>query len=216
MTICVSQFNDHSAAFQRETAAPEADFIVLDEAGDFSYHRCQKTLVQAFEAPSEAICIVDRAGLVYGLLHDADRQLKLSASRGLVEFHWLRQAWLRTQNLRPQSYPLHRLSPASSVTLLNGMFEALQLEHSPSIDLAAWTVRLPDATQHPVSLAAVEQSLAELDSLDHVVVQDPFGHCYCPVRHQTHRFLASAAGFISYQEISPSVSSPLSGLSRRG
>lgn len=200
MTICVSQFNDRQPNSQREPAAPGADFIALDEAGDFTYHSCQTSLLQTFEAPNEAICIVDRAGLVYGLIRDMDR-LKLSSSRGLVEFHWLRQAWLRTQNLRPQSYPLHRFSPASSVTLLNGMFEALQLEHLPCPDLASWTVRLPDATQHPVNLAAVERSLAELDCLDHVVVQDPFGHCYCPVRHQTHRFLAPAAGFISYQEI---------------
>ncbi|WP_394937786.1 hypothetical protein [Psychromicrobium sp. YIM B11713] len=189
---------------RRETSSDldsEGEFIALNDGGEFSYHASQQRLLESFEYPAEAICIIDRNGYSYGLWMDEQRRLRLTAPRGRVEFHNLRQAWLRTQRLRPQSYPLHRLMPVSSASLINSMFETLQLEQQPSGIGSEWTLHLAQTTSHPFSLAMVDHYLAEQDSLDQVIVCDPFGHSYQPVRHQTHRFLAPAAGYICYEEI---------------
>ncbi|NYE94322.1 hypothetical protein FHU41_000543 [Psychromicrobium silvestre] len=176
------------------------DFVSLDDGGEFRYHASKVSLLEDFEYPAEAICILDRNGLSYGLIFDQEHRLALGCARGQIDFPWLRQSWLRAQKLRPQSYPLHRLPPASAVSLLNGMFEALQLEASPCPQPHSWTVRLAGSVQHLNSLAELDQALAEQEELEEVLVQDAFGHSYHPRRHQMHRFLAPAAGFISYEE----------------
>lgn len=184
-----------------EPPLPAADdFVSLDESGEFCYHPTAQALLSSFDSPVEAVCIVDRAGVAYGLHNGGSGPLSLGRPMGRVDFHWLRQTWLRTQQLRPQSYPLHRLPPASSVSLLRGMFEALQLEAHPCRYPLPWTVASADQVSYPLDLSTVGELLAGVDDLEQVSVQDPFGHRYTPVRHQRHRFLAPGAGFICYVE----------------
>lgn len=176
------------------------DFVSFDDSGEFQYHHSAQALLSSFDYPAEIVCAVDREGIAHGIMLGESRESRMGRPLGRVDFHWLRQSWLRTQQLRPQSYPLHRLPPASTFSLLNGMFEALQLEARPCRYALPWTIQTPDQVSHPHDLAAVDKALAELGDLEQVSVQDPFGHSYRPVRHQTHRFLAPAAGYICYVE----------------
>lgn len=187
---------------------PGEDFVSLDESGEFSYHPTAQALLSSFDLPAEVVCIVDRNGIAYGLQIQDKTQgrvqdkssLSLGRPLGRVDFHWLRQTWLRTQKLRPQSYPLHRLPPASTFSLLRGMFEALQLETNPCRSALPWTVSVDDRIDHPLNLNAVDDLLTGINDLERVSVQDPFGHQYLPVRYQSRRFLASGAGYIYYLE----------------
>lgn len=195
------QLASPAPASATEPALPDLqDFVSLDDSGEFSYHPTAQALLASFDVPAEVVCIVDREGIAHGLRSDQNGRLGLGRALGRVDFHWLRQTWLRTQKLRPQSYPLHRLPPASTFSLLRGMFEALQLEAHPCRYPLPWTVSLPDRVSHPLDLTAVDRLLAEVPDLAQVSVQDPFGHRYAPVRHHTHRFLAPATGYICYVE----------------
>lgn len=198
----IYQSADRSGELETDEPPSEClDYVSLSDAGEFTYHANAEALLAYYEYPAEAVIIVDRGGMAHSLALDADRVLVFARPHGRVDFPSLRQAWLRAQKLRPQSYPLHRLPPASTLSLLNGLFEALQLEARPARFSLPWTVQSVGAVAHPLSLGAVDRYLAELETLEHVLVQDPFGHRYSPVRHQTHRFLAPAAGFICYVEV---------------
>ena len=179
------------------------DFIVVDDSGNFSFHRSEQDLVQAFEYVEEARCIVDREGSTFRLTLDANRDLRLGRSFGPFEFHWLRQAWREAQRIRVQEHPLLRFSPTDRAELVAGLFETLELEDRTGQTPGPWTVVLDDTETHPASRDDLNRRLSDRVRLGSVVVQDPFGHTYRPIRHLEHRYLPPFAGFICYVEIPP-------------
>jgi len=179
------------------------DFIVVDDSGNFSFHRSEQDLIQAFEYVDEARCIIDREGSNFRLALDGNRELRLGRSFGPVEFHWLRQAWREAQRIRVQEHPLLRFYPTDRTELIAGLFEVLELEDKTGPTPGPWTVVLDDTETRPGSLGDLNRQLSDLVRLDSVVVQDPFGHRYRPVRHLGHRYLPRFAGFICYVEIPP-------------
>lgn len=176
------------------------DFIAVDDSGAFSFHRSEQDLVQEFEYVEEARCIIDRKGSTFRLTLDPGRNLRLGRSFGPVEFHWLRQAWREAQRLHVQEHPLLRFYPIDRDELIAGLFEILELEHKTGQTPRPWTLILDDAETHPTSLGDIDRRLSGR-RLDSVLVQDPFGHTYRPVRHLEHRFVPPSAGFICDVEI---------------
>lgn len=178
-----------------------ADFVAVDDCGMFSYHPSGDAVVGAFEYAGEETCILDRKGNYFRLALDPDRRLYIRPSFGTVEFHWLRQAWSNIQRLKLENYRLRRFQAPGRAGLLAGLFETLQLEAGTGPNPVAWTLSLDSGESHPASLRDIDRCLASRRELDHVLIQDPFGHLYRPVRHGAHRFLSSAAGFICYIEV---------------
>ena len=177
------------------------DFIVVDDNGKFSFHRTEQDLIQAFEYADEARCIIDRKGSTFRLILDAGNTLRLGSSMGPVDFRWLRQIWRDAQRLHVQEHPLLRYYPIDREELMAGLFEILELEDRTGQTPRPWTLVLDGTETHPTNLGDIDRRLSDRGQMDSILVQDPFGHTYMPVRHLEHRFLPLSAGFICYVEI---------------
>ncbi|MFE4543486.1 hypothetical protein [Arthrobacter sp. NPDC056727] len=177
------------------------DFVAVDESGEFSYHRSEQDLVAAFEYTAEAACIMDRSGAGYRLELGPNRHLVLGPARGPVEFHWLRQAWLDAQSTHPEMYRLRRFFPPTREAVVQDVFETLSLEHGPEPAEGSWSLGLNGAASYPANLPDIDSWLARQDRLEHVLVKDPFGHCYRPSRHRGHWYLPAQTGLILYVEV---------------
>jgi len=163
-------------------------FVVVDDAGAFTFYPGAPALLADFEYTAQAICIVGRDGTGFRLVHDADRELTLAGSLGPVDFSWLRQAWLRAQRKNPGEYPLRRFYPAGRETLLDCMFETLYLEHA--MEPLSWSVMLDGRETQAVSLQDIDSALRGRHLVERVHVQDPYGHLYRPVRVPGHSGVA--------------------------
>lgn len=88
----------------------------VDDGGQFSYYRSEQDLLAAFEYVEDAACIIDRRGTACRLALDQHRHLILGPSRGLVEYHWLRHAWLdaETRTRKGTGYGRFRPSPGKN------------------------------------------------------------------------------------------------------
>ncbi len=189
------------------SAGAARDFIVVDDSGDFSYHRSEQDLMTAFEYIGEAACIIDRSGSAYRLALDPNRHLVLGPSLGPVEFHWLRQAWLDAQNVHPEGHRLRRFFPITREEVMSGLFETLTLEHGPEPAGGSWSLDINGVASHPSNLEDIDRLLAHQDLTKHVRVKDPFGHTYRPLRRRRHWYLRASAGSNLYIEIpAPAVS----------
>ncbi len=177
------------------------DFVAVDDSGDFSYHRSEQDLLTAFEYVGEAACIIDRSGCAYRLALDPNRHLILGPSRGQVEFHWLRHAWLEAQNAHPEGHRLRRFYPAARDEVVSDLFETLALERGTAPVEGAWSLDIDGLASHPSGMADIDRRLGHQDLLEHAHVTDPFGHLYRPARHRRHWYLPAAAGLILYIEI---------------
>lgn len=177
------------------------DFVVIDDSGDFSYHRSEQDLLAAFEYVGEAACILDRSGSAYRLALDPNRHLVLGPSRGQVEFHWLRHAWLDAQGAHPEGHRLRRFYPATRDEVVSDLFETLALERGTAPAGGAWSLDIDGLASHPSGIEDIDVQLRRQDVLAHAHVTDPFGHLYRPARHRRHWYLPAAAGFILYIEI---------------
>lgn len=163
-------------------------FVAVDDAGAFTFYPGAPALVADFDYTAQAICIVARDGTGFRLVQDADRELTLAGSLGPVDFSWLRQAWLRAQRKNPGEYPLRRFYPAGRATLLDCMFETLYLEHA--MEPLCWHVMLDGRETEAVSLQDIDSALRGRHLVEHVHVQDPYGHLYRPVRVPGHSGVA--------------------------
>ncbi|MBP1136442.1 hypothetical protein JOE31_002674 [Arthrobacter sp. PvP023] len=179
------------------------DFIAVDDSGEFSYHGSEQDLLSAFEYVEEVACVVDRSGGTHRLALDSNRHLILGPSRGPVEFHWLRQAWLDAQNAHPERHRLRRFFPLTRDEVVADLFETLVLEHGPEPAVGSWTMDVRGMTSQPAGLVEVDRRLARRDLPEHVHVKDPFGHVYRPLRHRRHWYLPATAGFNLYIEVPP-------------
>lgn len=181
--------------------APTRDFVAVDDSGEFSYHRSEQDLMTAFEYVEEAACIFDRSGSAYRLALDPHRHLVLGPSRGPVEFHWLRHAWMDAQNTHPEGHRLRRFYPVTRDEVVSDLFETLALEHGAAPAGGTWSLDIDGRASHPSGMADIDRRLAHQDLRAHVHVTDPFGHLYRPARHHRHWYLPAAIGFILYVEI---------------
>jgi len=177
------------------------DFVAVDDSGDFSYHRSAQDLLTAFEYVGEAACIIDRSGCAYRLALDPNHHLILGPSRGPVEFHWLRHAWMNAQNAHPEGHRLRRFYPVSRDEVVTDLFETLALEHGTAPTEGTWSLDIDGLASHPSGMADIDRRLGHQDLLAHAHVTDPFGHLYRPARHRRHWYLPAAAGFILYIEV---------------
>jgi hypothetical protein len=177
------------------------DFIAVDDSGDFSYHRSERDLLTTFEYVAEAACIFDRSGCTYRLALDPNHRLILAPPLGPVEFHWLRQAWLDAQNAHPEAHRLRRFFPLNREEVLAALFETLTLEHGQEPIEGAWSLEINGIASHPTTLEDVDRQLAHQNLSKHVLVKDPFGHTYRPLRHRRHWYLPGTVGSNLYIEI---------------
>ena len=185
----------------RARAGIVRDFVAVDDGGDFTYHRSEQDLLTAFEYVGEAACIIDRNGCTYRLALDPNRHLILGPSRGQVEFHWLRHAWLDAQNAHPEGHRLRRFYPTTRDEVVSDLFETLALERGTAPAGGAWSLDIDGRASHPSGIEDIDVQLRRQDVLAHAHVTDPFGHLYQPARHRRHWYLPAAAGFILYIEI---------------
>ncbi len=179
------------------------DYVVVDDIGEFTYYPSEGAMLEDLEYVDEAACVLDREGNDCRLTLDKDRNLCLGPSFGLVEFSWLRQAWMNNRHRNLQAHRLQRFFPATREALVAGLFETLTLERARNANGTPWVLEVVGEETHPATLRDVDGLLAGLDHLEQATVRDPFGHEYRPVRHQTHRRLAPGAGAIYYVEIHP-------------
>ncbi|MGO4858654.1 hypothetical protein [Arthrobacter sp. 2MCAF14] len=179
------------------------DYVVVDDIAEFTYYPSEAAMLEDLEYVDEAACVLDREGNDCRLTLDKDRNLRLGPSFGLVEFSWLRQAWMNNRHRNLQAHRLQRFYPTTLEALLAGLFETVALERARSAAGTPWVLNLGGEETHPATLREVDGLLAGLDHLEQATVRDPFGHEYRPVRHQTHRHLAPGAGSIYYVEIPP-------------
>lgn len=193
---------NHSHAITAEGARTSADYVVVDDTGDFAYYASPDLIITDLEYVQEASCILDRAGNGHRLLLREDRTLCISPSLGPVDFHWLRQAWGDCQRRNQRAHPLHRRHMADLELLLAGLFEVLSLEGGDCRTDSPWTLEVDGEVTHPASLREVDGVLAGMEDLERATVHDPFGHGYRPVRHSGHRSLAPAGKTIHYVELS--------------
>lgn len=194
------------------TATPTpsaADYVVVEEGGGVSYYASEAAMLQDFEYVDEAACIVDRSGNTFRLALDAAGNLRLGPSFGPVEAHWLRETWTTAQHRNLQEHPLQRLYAASREALLSGLFETLTLERGKTEAPALWAVDIGAETTHPATLSKVDDLLKGRDSLKGVLVQDPYGHVYRPIRRGAHTPFPLGVGFLCYVEVPSTM--PLSG-----
>lgn len=178
-----------------------ADYVVVDELGDFTYYPSKTAMLKDLEYVDEAASILDRAGNNFHLTLEEGRKLNLGSSFGRVEFTWLRQTWITDRRREPQAHRLLRLYPTTLDALLAGIFETLTLELASSATSSPWLVEVGGEETRPATLRDVDALLARLDHLERVTVRDPFGHGYRPIRHSPHRLRAPGAGKIYYVEI---------------
>lgn len=164
----------------RRVETSPGGFVVVDDAGAFTFYPGAPALVADFEYTAQAICIVGRDGTGFRLVQAADHELTLAGSLGPVDFSWLRQAWLRAQRRSPGEYPLRRFYPAGREKLLDCMFETLYLEHA--MEPLSWHVMLDGRETQAVSLQDIDSALRGRHLVERVHVQDPYGHLYRPVR----------------------------------
>lgn len=182
-----------------------ADYVVVDEGGDFSYYASETAMLEDLEYVDEAACIVDRSGNTFRLALDAVGNLHLGRSFGPVEEHWLRQTWTSAQHRNLREHPLQRLYAVSREALLRGLFETLTLERGNTRASIPWAVDVGAETVHPSTLKEVDDLLKDVDSLQGINVQDPYGHFYRPVRHSVHSPFPFGTGFILYVEVPSSI-----------
>lgn len=185
-----------------EDSAP-ADYVVVDELGDFTYYPSKAAMLKDLEYVEEAASILDRAGNNFHLTLEEGRKLTLGSSFGRVEFTWLRQTWITDRRREPQAHRLLRFYPATLDALLAGIFETLTLELACNATGSPWILDVAGEESRPATLKDVDRLLARLDHLERVTVRDPFGHDYRPTRHATHRLHAAGTGAIYYVEIDP-------------
>lgn len=197
--------NTTSRRMQDTSGLPAAgvprEFVAVDDSGEFSYHRSEQDLIEAFEYVGEAACIIDRSGSAYRLALDSHRHLALGPALGPVEFHWLRHAWLDAQNAHPEGHRLRRFYPVTRDEVVSGLFETLALEGGTAPVEGAWSVDIDGFASFASSIQEVDRRLARQGPLEHARVKDPFGHIYRPARHRRHRYLPPAAGSLLYIEI---------------
>jgi hypothetical protein len=179
------------------------DYVVVDDIGEFTYYPSETAMLEDLEYVDEAACVLDRAGKDCRLTLDKDRNLGLGPSFGLVEFSWLRQAWMNNRHRNLPAHRLQRFYPVSREALVAELFETLTLERARSATGTPWVLDVGGEETHPATLRDVDGLLAGLDHLEQATVRDPFGHEYRPIRHQTHRLFAPSAGSIYYVEINP-------------
>ncbi|UKA58641.1 hypothetical protein [Arthrobacter sp. FW306-2-2C-D06B] len=179
------------------------DYVVVDDIGEFTYYPSEGAMLEDLEYVDEAACVLDREGNDCRLTLDKDRDLCLGPSFGLVEFSWLRQAWMNNRHRNLQAHRLQRFFPATREALVAELFETLTLECARNANGTPWVLHVGGEEAHPATLRDLDGLLAGLDHLEQATVRDPFGHEYRPVRHQTHRHLAPGAGPIYYIEIHP-------------
>jgi len=196
-----TQWRIHDRSGLRARAGDPRDFVAVDDSGEFSYHRSERDLIEAFEYVGEAACIIDRSGIAYRLALDSHRHLALGPALGPVEFHWLRHAWLDAQNAHPEGHRLRRICPASRDEAVSDLFETLALERGTEPAAGAWSLNIDGLASRPSNIQEVDRLLAGQDRLERARVKDPFGHIYRPARHRKHRYLRPAAGSILYIEI---------------
>lgn len=182
-------------------AGAARDFVAVDDSGEFSYYPCEQDLTAAFEYVAEAACIMDRRGCGYRLAQDPKGHLVLGPPLGPVEFHWLRQAWLDAQNEHPGQHRVRRFFPLTQEEVVLDLFETLALEHGPEPADGSWSLGINGAASYPANLADIDSWLAHQEHLEHVLVKDPFGHFYRPLRHPGHWYQPAQAGFILYVEV---------------
>ncbi len=182
-------------------SADPADYVVVDELGDFTYYPSKTAMLKDLEYVEEAASILDRAGNNFHLTLEEGRKLNLGSSFGRVEFTWLRQTWITDRRREPQAHRLLRLYPTTLDALLAGIFETLTLELASSASSSPWLLEVEGEETRPATLRDVDALLARLDHLERVTVRDPFGHQYRPTRHATHRLHAPGAGAIYYVEM---------------
>ncbi|NUU31360.1 hypothetical protein [Arthrobacter sp. C9C5] len=183
------------------SAGDARDFIAVDDGGDFSYYRSEHDLLAAFEYAAEAACILDREGTAYRLMVDPDRRLVLGRSLGPVEYHWLKNAWWNAQTAHSEEHRLRRFPAESAAELIADLFEVLALDEGIAPAQRQWSLLIGSATSHPRDLKEINRRLSHQRALDHVRIQDPFGHVYRAARHRTHRLLPAVAAAILYLEI---------------
>lgn len=179
------------------------DFVVVDDLGDFTYYRSEKTMLEDLEYVDEAASIFDRAGNEFRLMSERDGKLRLGSSFGRVEFTGLRQAWISNRRRDPRAHRLLRFYPTTLDALLAGIFETLTLELAVQAANSTWVLDVGGEETHPETLRDVDGLLAGLDHLELATVRDPFGHDYRPIRHATHRFHTPGTGTIYYVEVDP-------------
>lgn len=179
------------------------DFIAVDDSGDFTYHRSEQDLLEAFEYVEEARSIIARDGTDYRLALDPNHHIVLGRALGPVEFHWLRQTWQGAQKVHTEEHRIRRFFADTRDELLRDLFETLILEHGAGSATDPWTVDIEGTATHLDDLEEVDRRLSGPVRLDQARVEDPFGRTYRPVRHRNHWYLPAAAGFIFYLEIPP-------------
>jgi hypothetical protein len=182
-------------------AGPSRDFVAVDDSGEFSYHRSYQDLMTAFEYVEEAACIIDRSGTAYRLALDSNRHLVLGPSRGPVEFHWLRHAWMGAQNAHPEAHRLRRFYPVTLDEAVSDLFETLALERGTPPAGGTWSLEMDGLASHPSGIRDIDHRLARQHQLAHAHVTDPFGHLYRPARHRRHWYLPATAGLLLYIEV---------------
>ncbi|GAB3571449.1 hypothetical protein GCM10027405_37540 [Arthrobacter alkaliphilus] len=186
-------------------AGADADYVVVDELGAFTYYPSETAMLEDLEYVDEAASILDRAGNNFHLTLEEGGKLSLGSSFGQVEFTWLRQAWISDRRREPQAHRLLRLYPTTLDALLAGIFETLALERASTATSSLWVLNAAGAETHAATLRDVDTLLARLDHLERVTVRDPFGHGYRPIRHPKHRLHSPGAGPIYYVEIEPGI-----------
>ncbi|BCT77896.1 hypothetical protein SCMU_37380 [Sinomonas cyclohexanicum] len=159
------------------SAAPGATpLIVIDEAGEFRLYPNEAELLSSDERPETTRCVIDAQGHYLHLEGDAEGHPALSRSLGTVEFHVVRQQFLRLQHRRPEDHRLLRRCPATLQEVLGMLFEELDVE-APA-DHREWIVSTGEERWVCHGLAAVDERVARTDRP--VLVTDPFGHVYRP------------------------------------
>ncbi|MDQ0029902.1 hypothetical protein [Arthrobacter bambusae] len=196
-----TSLNQGTAHDTELAGASPGDYVVVDELGHFAYYPSANAMLEDLEYVEEAASILDRGGNNFHLTMEAGRKLRLGSSFGRVEFTWLRQTWITDRRREPQAHRLLRLYPTTLEALLAGIFETLTLELPSITSSTPWIVNIGGKEVRPATLVDVDSLLAQLDHLERVVVRDPFGHDYRPIRHARHRLHAPGAGAIYYVEI---------------
>lgn len=185
------------------------DFVVVDESGNFAYHRSEQDLLGAFEYIGEATSVINRDGTCFRLALDLSRHLVLGPALGPVEYHWLRDAWQAAQKMYIEDHRLQRFYAETQVQLLQDLFETLVLEHSKDSPADPWVVDIAGASMSLQNLEEVDRLLSGPVQLEQAKVQDPFKRAYRPVRYRKHWYLPASVGFILYVEIPRMVPSAL-------
>ncbi|NUP75659.1 MAG: hypothetical protein HOQ07_13585, partial [Sinomonas sp.] len=123
---------------------------------------------------------------------------RLSRSLGVVEYHTLRDQFLRHRRLVPWQHRVFRLLPSSGPAFLEELFEELSLE-APGDD-GEWTVSFAGKEWRCRGLDAVDRCVARAE---HPIARDPQGHAY-GVRITRHGRLGRKLGGLPlYVELMP-------------